>query len=542
MSAAKPTAVMTGPIPVVGDLLAGRYRLDALIGNGGMSSVYRATDTALGRTVAIKLFRRDVADAADVRRQDSEMRVVASLSHPGVVTLYDAVADDDRVFLVLQHIDGDDLRSRLGSGPMDPAAVRSIATDIADALAYVHARGVLHRDLKPANILVCDVDGRTSATLTDFGIAQLVDGSRLTEDNSVLGTAAYLSPEQALGSALTPATDVYSFGLVLLECLTGRRAFQGSGLEAAAARLSADPLIPHELGQGWRTLLADMTAREPESRPTAAEVAARMRELPHEELDPTLRLDTEEIGTVAMGAVDAATERTAAPTAPTVPAAAAPEAASPAATYVTPTTNPIEIAAETTARIDRRLARSGGLYVAIAAVVALVLGAWGLNSAIGTDEPGLEYPAVEGDLGAALVSLQDAVAPVDGTVGDDLRAGTLAVTEASAAADWTTALAALDGTTATLDAAIAADGISASAASAITAAIAAVRGQLDALSAPPAEPVQETVVENTGPGEGGPGKGPKEDGPKDGPKDDGPKDGGPGGKKGDGPGGKGPGH
>ena len=391
------------PDASVGTLLAGRYRLDEVIGTGGMASVYRATDESLGRTVAIKLFRRDVADARDVRRQDAEMRLVASLSHPGVVTLFDAVADDDadQAFLVLQHVAGADLRDRLGDGPLDRASTASIAVDIADALAYVHDRGVIHRDLKPANILVQSNKGRTTAMLTDFGIAHLVDGSRLTATGSVMGTAAFLSPEQALGSSLTPASDIYSLGLVLIECLTGERVFPGSGLESAAARLSTDPPVPNDVSGAWQGLLREMTAREPGDRPTAAEVAARLRAMSTDEgLEPTRRLPVLDDGGVETermqpGNVDGTTERFTPIPDP------APNA--------TPLPSPRRTLEP---RPPSRRARVGVL-VAVAAVAAIGLTWWGATTLIPTTSttPTQTYPAVDGELGVSLEELQRSVEP-----------------------------------------------------------------------------------------------------------------------------------
>lgn len=394
------------PEASVGSLLAGRYRLDEQIGTGGMATVYRATDESLGRTVAIKLFRRDVADAADVRRQDAEVRLVASLSHPGVVTLFDAVADDEdnRAFLVLQHISGPDLRARLDEGPLDRATTTSIATDIADALAHVHARGVIHRDLKPANILVQSLDGRTTAMLTDFGIAHLVDGSRLTATGSVLGTAAFLSPEQALGSPLTPASDIYSLGLVLIECLTGERVFPGSGLESAAVRLSTDPPVPDDVSGAWQGLLKKMTAREPGDRPTAADVATRLRALSaDEELEPTRRLPAIDVTTgvetqrMQPPDADATTERfTAAP--------------DPVASPVVPLQSPATAPTHARRRPSRRALV--GALVAVVAAATIGVTWWGITSQTPTGPTTtIEYPAVEGELGVSLEELQRSVEP-----------------------------------------------------------------------------------------------------------------------------------
>ena len=144
-----------------------------------------------------------------------------------------------------------------------------IGADVASALAHVHERGIVHRDIKPANVLIPQTGGSrrvVHAKLADFGIARIVDSTRLTGVGSVIGTAGYLSPEQALGRDVGTASDVYSLGLVLLECLTGVREFPGSAVESAAARISRDPLVPEELGPEWSALLIGMTRRDPSER------------------------------------------------------------------------------------------------------------------------------------------------------------------------------------------------------------------------------------------------------------------------------------
>jgi eukaryotic-like serine/threonine-protein kinase len=265
----------------VGTLVAARYRVNRLIGRGGMASVYEAEDQQLPRSVALKIFTPELADGEDVRRHQAEVAVLASLNHPGLVTLYDAATSDDGgAVLVLELVDGEDLRLMMDAGALPASEVAVIGAAIADALAYSHDRGIVHRDVKPGNILVPlrnGTDTAPRAKLADFGIARIVDETRVTATGAVLGTAHYLSPEQAIGGAVGPASDVYSLGLVLLEALTGERAFPGTGVESAAARLARDPFLPPGLNAEWAGLMHAMTAREPTDRPTAGEAAERLR-------------------------------------------------------------------------------------------------------------------------------------------------------------------------------------------------------------------------------------------------------------------------
>jgi len=251
-----------------------------------MAVVYEATDVVLGRTVAVKLFRMDTADGAGPERQSGEVAVLASLNHFALVTLFDAgtaVIDGvPRTFIVMEFVNGRDLRSRIRDGPILPAEVAEIGADLGEALHYVHSQGIIHRDIKPANVLLAPsgFPGRSMhAKLADFGIARLFDATHLTKTGALLGTAGYLSPEQALGEPIGPPSDVYSLGLVLLECLTGERAFPGSAIESAMARLQRDPVIPDFLGSGWAEVLGGMTDRVVEERFTAEQAAVRLRSL-----------------------------------------------------------------------------------------------------------------------------------------------------------------------------------------------------------------------------------------------------------------------
>ncbi|MDX6454205.1 MAG: eukaryotic-like serine/threonine-protein kinase [Gaiellaceae bacterium] len=201
-------------------VIAGRYRLHELLGRSGMSEVWRAEDLELGRDVAIKLLAAD----ADRERFEREARAVASLAHPNVMQLYDYGESEGRPYMVLEYVPGGTLEDRLrDGGPLPDDETYEIAIGIASGLAHAHARGVVHRDLKPANVLF-DEEGRPK--IADFGIARLAAGEgTLTEAGTLLGTAAYISPEQASGEPAGAASDVYSFGVMLYRMLAGRLPF-----------------------------------------------------------------------------------------------------------------------------------------------------------------------------------------------------------------------------------------------------------------------------------------------------------------------------
>ena len=282
-SGADTQAIPTQPVPTAEWRLAGRYRVIERVGSGGMAEVFRAHDELLGRDVAVKVFRSLVeADAKqDGRaRQELELQALARLNHPNLITLFDASLSGGTGpgFLVMELVDGPSLGARLAQGPLPEPALREVGAQIADALAYVHAEGMVHRDVTPANILLgCDLTGGMRARLSDFGIVRMLGSERMTSAELTLGTACYLAPEQARGADVGPEADSYALGLVLLEALTGVRAYEGSPVEAAVARLSRAPDIPSDLPQPWPRLLAAMTAGEPEARPPAADVARSLR-------------------------------------------------------------------------------------------------------------------------------------------------------------------------------------------------------------------------------------------------------------------------
>ncbi|MET0590923.1 MAG: serine/threonine-protein kinase [Naasia sp.] len=262
-------------------LLGGRYRLGQLIGRGGMAEVYRATDQRLGREVAVKLFRPGVAAVEDLRRVRSEIRTLAALAHRGLVTLHDAADGDDGTpaYLVLELVRGSDLGALIRTRALTAAESIALVGEIAEALAYIHSRGIVHRDIKPENVLVArGEDGALHAKLADLGIARILGDSRLTEAGAVIGTAAYLSPEQVMGEEVGTSADVYALGLVLLEALTGRACFEGGKLEQALARVNRDVEIPDWIDDEDAALIEAMTSRDPDERPLARELVGELRE------------------------------------------------------------------------------------------------------------------------------------------------------------------------------------------------------------------------------------------------------------------------
>lgn len=201
-------------------MVASRYRLDERLGAGSTSEVWAATDLELDRRVALKLLASD----ADPVRFEREARAIAALAHPNICTLYDFGELDGRAFIVLEYLPGGSLDERMTYGePARDDVTQQVAREVAAGLAHAHERGVVHRDLKPANVLFAASD---HAKIADFGLARLGDAPSLTGAGTVLGTAAYIAPEQVAGLPVTPATDVYSFGVLLFRMLTGRLPFE----------------------------------------------------------------------------------------------------------------------------------------------------------------------------------------------------------------------------------------------------------------------------------------------------------------------------
>jgi serine/threonine-protein kinase len=261
--------------------LIDRYRLEQRLASGGMGTVYEATDERLERRVAVKLLKEELADdPLFVERFRREARAVAALSHPNIASVFDYGADGGRDFIVMELLEGTDLAEVLRAGPLEPSRAAEIAAQACDALAHAHSAGIVHRDVKPANIILV-ASGRVK--VTDFGIARALGDTTLTAAGSVLGTAHYLAPEQASGSAAGAAVDQYAMGVMLYEMLTGEVPFSGDSPIGVAMRHVSDevpapsnkaPEVPAALDE----VVLTATAKDPSDRyPDIAAMASALR-------------------------------------------------------------------------------------------------------------------------------------------------------------------------------------------------------------------------------------------------------------------------
>ena len=368
-----------------GSILDGRYRLEELLGRGGTAEVYRATDELLGRAVAVKVFDSRLSDLNTVVRQRNEMRVLATLNHPNLIAVYDAriagpsgsdrparadpgMTSSGHTYLVMELVQGTTLADLLSRGPMPAAEVVRLGFVLSTVLETVHGGDLVHRDIKPANILLADAG---PIKLGDFGLARILTAeNRLTTGGEVMGTAAYFSPEQARGGEVGPSADIYSLGLVLLECLTGAKEFPGQPVESAVARLLRDPAVPDDLAQPWPALLSAMTNSNPALRPTAAQVA--------ETLQPLFagQPDRHSLSSTASGRSMPLTE-------------------GPTAGWSTPLSPFMTVADSAPTRRRRRragLVIAGGTGIAAAVAIGFVISQSGATGPIGTPEPAAASP------------------------------------------------------------------------------------------------------------------------------------------------------
>ncbi len=231
------------------ETLSGRYEIGERLGSGGMSSVYRATDRILERTVAVKVLAEHLSDDERfVARFRREALAVAKLIHPNIVQVYDTGVDDARHYIVMEYVEGRSGAQILQKqGPLGGEETAEIGIQACAGLDYAHRRGIIHRDVKPGNLMIVGGPvggGEMTVKLTDFGIARAIEQTRITQVGSVVGTAAYLAPEQVRGEEATPATDVYALGVVLYQFLTGRLPYEGSTLAELAVRQQNETPLP----------------------------------------------------------------------------------------------------------------------------------------------------------------------------------------------------------------------------------------------------------------------------------------------------------
>lgn len=298
-------------------ILSGRYETSERLGSGGMSNVYKATDRILERTVAVKILAEHLSDDERfVARFRREALAVAKLIHPNIVQVYDTGVDEGRHYIVMEYVEGRSGAQILQrSGPVEPEIAAEIGIQSCAGLDYAHRRGIIHRDVKPGNLMIVGGPvggGEMTVKLTDFGIARAIEQTRITQVGSVVGTAAYLAPEQVRGEEATPATDVYALGVVLYQFLTGRLPYEGSSLaELAVRQQNEKPLPPDTYNSEVPETLGAAVLRALEGDPnrryaSADELSAGLR-LGMEGGDVTLPLGDGTAATNVLGGETAAT-------------------------------------------------------------------------------------------------------------------------------------------------------------------------------------------------------------------------------------------
>ncbi|MFO0747313.1 MAG: serine/threonine-protein kinase [Myxococcota bacterium] len=284
---------MIPPDPLLGATISGKYRIDRMIGSGGMGAVYVATQLAVNRPVAIKVLRQvpGVSEEQLASRFKREALATSKLRHPNTVSVIDfGQTESGMLYLVLELLTGATLTRVIRSeGPLAPERVAAIGKQIAKSLAEAHDQGIVHRDLKPDNVFIADFHGEPDYTkVMDFGIARLLTtDEHVTRTGMMIGTPRYMAPEQAMAKKASPAADLYSLGVILYEMLTGAPPFSGdSGMALALAHINEapPPLLlpgyPEPLANGWRGLVESLLQKSPEARPQkATQVAQWLQQL-----------------------------------------------------------------------------------------------------------------------------------------------------------------------------------------------------------------------------------------------------------------------
>jgi len=388
--------------------LSGRYETTAKLGTGGMSNVYKATDRILERTVAVKILAEHLSDDERfVARFRREALAVAKLIHPNIVQVYDTGIDEGRHYIVMEYVEGRSGAQILQRhGPVEPETAAEIGIQACAGLDYAHRRGIIHRDVKPGNLMIVGGPvggGEMVVKLTDFGIARAIEQTRITQVGSVVGTAAYLAPEQVRGEEATPATDVYALGVVLYQFLTGRLPYEGSSLaELAVRQQNEKPLPPDTYNSEVPETLGAAVLRalegDPSRRYASAEELAGGLRLGLEGEDVTLPLDEGTSATRVLGGDTAATRHMGRDTAQTEYRPAPSQTRRPQPRMAPPPREPAP-AAPRAAQPPRRGAFSRFVRFVLAAVALILVAAVVATAVIVTTDKaaGVKVSKVAGD-------------------------------------------------------------------------------------------------------------------------------------------------